>query len=72
VRFDEHRDITFRCNQAMFVITNTGRNTASINRTLTYKIGRLCGLVVSYRTGGPGSIPGTTRFSEGKKKEIKQ
>jgi hypothetical protein len=31
---------------------------------------RLCGLVVrvlGYRSGGPGSIPGTTRFS-GKKK----
>jgi hypothetical protein len=27
---------------------------------------RLCGLVV--RSGGPGSIPGTTRFSEKKKK----
>jgi hypothetical protein len=34
---------------------------------------RLCGLVVrvlGYRSGGPGSIPGTTRFSE-KKKENK-
>jgi hypothetical protein len=33
---------------------------------------RLCGLVVrvlGYRSGGPGSIPGTTRFSEKKKKE---
>jgi hypothetical protein len=33
---------------------------------------RLCGLVVrilGYRSGGPGSIPGTTRFSEEKKKE---
>jgi hypothetical protein len=32
----------------------------------------LCGLVVrvlGYRSGGPGSIPGTTRFSEEKKKE---
>jgi hypothetical protein len=31
----------------------------------------LCGLVVrvlGYRSGGPGSIPGTTRFSEKKKK----
>jgi hypothetical protein len=36
---------------------------------------RLCGLVVrvlSYRSGGPGSIPGTTRFSGGKKKKGKQ
>jgi hypothetical protein len=35
---------------------------------------RLCGLVVrvlGYRSGGPGSIPGTSRFSE-KKKEGKQ
>jgi hypothetical protein len=33
-----------------------------------------CGLVVrvlGYRSGGPGSIPGTTRFS-GKKKEGEQ
>jgi hypothetical protein len=32
---------------------------------------RLCGLVVrvlGYRSGGPGSIPGTSRFSEKKKK----
>jgi hypothetical protein len=32
---------------------------------------RLCGLVVrvlGYRSGGPGSIPGTTRFSEEKKR----
>jgi hypothetical protein len=32
---------------------------------------RLCGLVVrvlGYRSGGPGSIPGTTRFSEEKEK----
>jgi hypothetical protein len=31
------------------------------------KVDRLCGLVVSvpyYRSGGPGSIPGATRFSE--------
>jgi hypothetical protein len=33
---------------------------------------RLCGLVdkvLGYRSGGPGSIPGTTRFSEEKKKK---
>jgi hypothetical protein len=33
---------------------------------------RLCGLVVrvlGYRSGGPGAIPGTTRFSEKKKKK---
>jgi hypothetical protein len=33
---------------------------------------RLCGLVVrvrGYRSGGPGSIPGTTRFSGGKKRK---
>jgi hypothetical protein len=32
-------------------------------------VDRLCGLVVrvlGYRSGGPGSIPGTTRFSEKK------
>jgi hypothetical protein len=33
---------------------------------------RLCGLVVrvlGYRSGGPGSIPGTARFSERKKRK---
>jgi hypothetical protein len=33
---------------------------------------RLCGLVVrvlGYRSGGPGSIPGTTRFNKKKKKK---
>jgi hypothetical protein len=39
-----------------------------------YKAGRdrLCGLVVAvlgYRSGGQGSIPGTTGFSEKKKKK---
>jgi hypothetical protein len=37
-------------------------------------IDRHCGLVVrvlGYRSGGPGSIPGTTRFSDKKKKENK-
>jgi hypothetical protein len=41
---------------------------------LTHAQDRLCGLVVrvlGYRSGGPGSIPGTTRFSEKKKKENK-
>jgi hypothetical protein len=36
-------------------------------------VDRLCGLVVrvlGYRSGGPGSIPGTTRFSEKKKKTV--
>jgi hypothetical protein len=35
---------------------------------------RLCGLVIrvlAYRPGGPGSIPGTTRFSGKKKKKKK-
>jgi hypothetical protein len=34
---------------------------------MEYLMDRLCGLVVivlGYRSGGPGSIPGTTRFSE--------
>jgi hypothetical protein len=38
-------------------------------------VDRLCGLVVrvlGYRFGGPGSIPGTTRFSDKKKKKGKQ
>jgi hypothetical protein len=35
-------------------------------------VDRLCDLVVrvlGYRSGGPGSIPGTTRFSGGKKRK---
>jgi hypothetical protein len=38
------------------------------------EVDRLCGLVVrilGYRSGGPDSIPGTTRFSEKKKKRRK-
>jgi hypothetical protein len=47
---------------------------ASVKYYILYYIlyDRLCGLVVrvlGYRSGGPGSIPGTTRFSEKKKKE---
>jgi hypothetical protein len=37
-----------------------------------FSFDRLCGLVVrvlGYRSGGPGSIPGTTSFSEKKKKK---
>jgi hypothetical protein len=37
-----------------------------------FSLDRLCGLVVrvlGYRSGGPGSIPGTTRFSGGGKKK---
>jgi hypothetical protein len=40
-----------------------------------YEVGSLCGLVVrvlGYRSGGPGSILATTRFSGGKKKKGKQ
>jgi hypothetical protein len=45
---------------------------SSLSHTLLFPIlchcgDRLCGLVVrvlGYRSGGPGSIPGTTRFSE--------
>jgi hypothetical protein len=36
---------------------------------------RLCGLVarvLGYRSGGPGSIPGTTRFSGGGEKKKKK
>jgi hypothetical protein len=44
----------------------------SRNKNMHYD--RLCGLVVrvlGYRSGGPGSIPGTARFS-GKKKKRKE
>jgi hypothetical protein len=43
----------------------------SILYFIFYGTDRLCGLVVrvlGYRSGGPGSILGTTRFSEEKKK----
>jgi hypothetical protein len=46
--------------------------TAKIFEVMFQKEDRLCGLVVrvlGYRSGSPGSIPGTTRFSGGKKKE---
>jgi hypothetical protein len=45
-----------------------------VKRSKAIPADRLCGLVVrvlGYRSGGPGSIPGTTRFSE-KKNERKQ
>jgi hypothetical protein len=45
-----------------------------ITEGLLYIFDRLCGLVVrvlDYKSGGPGSISGTTRFSGGKKKENK-
>jgi hypothetical protein len=44
-------------------------------RGMNICVDRLCGLVVrvlGYRSGGPGSIPGTTRFSEKKRKRKKQ
>jgi hypothetical protein len=43
----------------------------SFTFTLSICKDRLCGLMVrvlGYRSGGPGSIPGTTRFSEEKKR----
>jgi hypothetical protein len=39
---------------------------------LLHKIDRLCGLMVrvlGYRSGGPGSIPGTTRVSDKKERK---
>jgi hypothetical protein len=41
-----------------------------VEGSLYLRVDRLCGLVVrvlGYRSGGPGSIPGTTRFSGGGK-----
>jgi hypothetical protein len=49
----------------------TVRSTAIKLQTMRYKPDRLCGLVarvLGYRFGDPGSIPGTTRFSGGKKR----
>jgi hypothetical protein len=33
---------------------------------------KLIALILGYRSGGPGSIPGTTRFSGGKKEKEKR
>jgi hypothetical protein len=38
--------------------------TGAVSDTLCFLVDRLCGLVIrvlGYRSGGPGSIPGTTR-----------
>jgi hypothetical protein len=51
--------------------SNTENCIMTYNFHSSPNIDRLCGLVVrvlGYRSGGPGSIPGTTRFSEGEKK----
>jgi hypothetical protein len=48
---------------------SVGRNshhytTEAVDYIISFKCDRLCGLVVrvlGYRSGGPGSIPGTTR-----------
>jgi hypothetical protein len=50
----------------------THKNNRLILGSMLRLIHRLCGLVVrvlGYRSGGPGSIPGTTRFSGKKKKK---
>jgi hypothetical protein len=51
----------------------TDKTSADENKLKIFNLkDRLCGLVVrvlGYRSGGPGSIPGTTRFSEKKKKQ---
>jgi hypothetical protein len=47
-------------------------NYTQVNTDSCWAIDRLCGLVarvLGYRSGGPGSIPGTTRFSGGGGKE---
>jgi hypothetical protein len=52
--------------------SNPSFATMFIYFVMSRAIDRLCGLVVrvlSYRSGGPGSIPGTARFSEKKKKK---
>jgi hypothetical protein len=44
-----------------------------LNWSVCVLIDRLCGLVarvLGYRSGGPGSIPGTTRFSEKKMRTV--
>jgi hypothetical protein len=64
------------------LVSSTMDSTSSILLTLPvftlivniyyFIVDRLCGLVVTvlgYRFGGPGSIPGTTRFSEEKKRK---
>jgi hypothetical protein len=51
-----------------------GRPIIHIFKALFGYFDHLCGLVVrvhGYRSGGPGSIPGTTRFSKKRKKKKK-
>jgi hypothetical protein len=60
--------------QKLYLAMKTFLNLAlkPIRESLGEYFDRLCGLVVrvlGYRSGGPGSIPGTTRFS-GKKKTV--
>jgi hypothetical protein len=55
--------------------SDTGSTQRKIFFTIYVFTDRLSGLevrVLGYRSGGPGSIPGTTRFSEKRKKERKQ
>jgi hypothetical protein len=67
----------FRCKQSWSGKTEEKHDKAETGCILygaRYESDRLCGLVVrplGYRSGGPSSIPGTTRFFGKKKKENK-
>jgi hypothetical protein len=48
-------------------VTQRVPHTCPLLEIPAHRIDRLCGLVVrvpGYRSGGPGSLPGPTRFSE--------
>jgi hypothetical protein len=63
-----------KCGSPKTRWTTTKRRNTEVELALVYPAATACGLVVrvlAYRSGGPGSIPGTTRFS-GKKKKGKQ
>jgi hypothetical protein len=69
-----------QCDTDHYLMVAKVRERLAVNKQRSHrfhmersKCDRLCGLVVrvlGYRSGGPGSIPGTTRFS-GKRKENK-
>jgi hypothetical protein len=69
----EHEKHLLRTVVLIKVLVDT-RATGCITQQLNiYIYGRLCDLVVrvlGYRSGGPGSIPGTTRFFREKKRKM--
>jgi hypothetical protein len=69
--------ITFKCKYYYYFLRQKMCRLDTMNHIstfMTHIYDRLCGLMVrvlGYRSGGPGSIPGTTMFSEERKKKKK-